>query len=106
MFGKHPLTPWILLTGILIILGLIATTDIANPVIRFIHNETGNGWQFMLCILFATLGFRIAYLLLNGICNFYSDRFDARDRQRDKNNHSKGGETPSTSLVRSSTVNS
>ena len=106
MFGKHALTPWILLTGILITLVLIATTNISNPVIRFLHNETGSVWQFMLCILFTFLGFRVAYQLLNGICNYYSDRFDARDRQRDKNIHSKGGETPSTSFVRSSTVKS
>lgn len=82
MFGKHTLTPWILLTGILMTLWLIATTDIFDPVIRFLHNETGSGWQFMLCILFAALGFLIAHLLLDGICNFYSDRFDARDRQQ------------------------
>lgn len=78
MFGKHALTPWILLTGIIAMLACITMTDLMQPLIGFIHNEQGSAWQMALCIFFSILGFRVAYKLLYGICNFYSDKFDAR----------------------------
>lgn len=79
-------TPWFMLGGILSVLLLIAVTDLMDPVIRFIHNDQGTSWQLIVCALVGILGFRIAYLLLNIICNYYSNLFDER---LDKGNQSK-----------------
>ncbi len=83
MHDKHHLTPWMMLAGIFILLGMIAGTDILSPVMRFVHSDQGSAWQLALCVLVAVLALRLAYVLLNIICRYYSDLFDERARQQD-----------------------
>ena len=83
MLDKQRLTPWMMLAGIVIFLGVIAGTDIFSPVMRFVHSDRGSTWQLALCVLVAVLALRLAYVLLNIICRYYSGLFDERDRQQD-----------------------
>ncbi len=83
MLNKHHLTPWLMLAGISILLGMIAGTDIFAPIMRFVHSDQGNIWQLALCVLVAVLGLRLAYVLLNTICRYYSGLFDERIKQQD-----------------------
>jgi prolipoprotein diacylglyceryltransferase len=78
MRNKKQLTPWLMLSGILAVLGIIAGTDIMDTVIRFIHTDQGSSYQLAATILVGILGFRLAYVLLDTICSYYSDRFDER----------------------------
>ena len=83
MLNKNHLTPWLMLAGISILLGMIAGTDIFAPIMRFVHSDQGNIWQLALCVLVAVLGLRLAYVLLNTICRYYSGLFDERIKQQD-----------------------
>ncbi len=83
MLNKHHLTPWLMLAGIFILLGMIAGTDILVPVMRFVHSDQGNTWQLALCVLVAVLALRLAYVLLNTICRYYSGLFDERIKKQD-----------------------
>jgi len=83
MLNKNHLTPWLMLAGISILLGMIAGTDIFAPIMRFVHSDQGNTWQLALCVLVAILGLRLAYVLLNTICRYYSGLFDERIKQQD-----------------------
>ncbi len=78
MDNRQHLTPWLFLAGILMVLAVIAGTDLLNPVIRFIHSDQGGYWQLGLCVLAGILGFRLAYVLLDSICRYYAARFDER----------------------------
>ncbi len=83
MLNKHNLTPWLMLAGLSILLGMIAGTDILTPIMRFVHSDQGNTWQLSLCVLVAVLALRLAYVLLNTICRYYSGLFDERIKQQD-----------------------
>jgi len=83
MPNKHHMTPWLMLAGIFILLGMIAGTDIFAPVMRFVHSDQGDPWQLALCVLVAVLALRLAYVLLNTICRYYSGLFNERIRQQD-----------------------
>ena len=83
MLNKHHLTPWLMLAGIFILLGIIAGTNILAPVMRFVHSDQGNIWQLALCVFVAVLALRLAYVLLNTICRYYSGLFDERIKQQD-----------------------
>ena len=78
MLNKQNLTPWVMLTGICIVLGIIAGTSFLDPVMRFVHSDKGGFWQLALCVVVAVLGLRLAYMLLNIICRYYSGLFDER----------------------------
>ncbi len=83
MLNKHHITPWLMLAGIVILLGMIAGTDILAPVMHFVHSDQGNTWQLALCVLVAVLALRLAYVLLNTICRYYSGLFDERIKHQD-----------------------
>lgn len=78
MRKKNHFIPWLMLSGLLALFVVIAGTDIMNPVIRFIHSDQGNSYQLIATILIGILGLRLAYILLDVICGYYSDRFDDR----------------------------
>ncbi len=67
-----------MLTGICIVLTIIAATPLLDPVMRYVHSDKGGFWQLALCVLVAVLGLRLAYMLLNTICRYYSGLFDER----------------------------
>ncbi len=70
-------TPWLLLAGISAVLILIAKTDIFKPTIQFIQADQMNSWQMIVCLIFSIVGFRLTFTLLNRICKYYSNQFEA-----------------------------
>jgi uncharacterized membrane protein len=85
MQKKKQLIPWLMLGGILGLLGIVAETNIMDPVIRFIHSDQGSSWQLIATVLAGILGLRLAYVLLDTICGYYSERFDERINRADQN---------------------
>ena len=67
-----------LLIGILTVLVLIAKTDLMDPVMKFIlATDQGTPLQLIGCVVAAALGFRLAYVLLNIVGEYYSTELDA-----------------------------
>lgn len=85
MQKKNHYIPWLMLSGLLALFAVIAGTDIMNPVIRFIHTDQGSGYQLIATIFIGILGLRLAYVLLDLICGYYSDRFDDRINRENQN---------------------
>lgn len=70
------LTPIAVLIGIFGSMGLMAGSNVFDPLIRFIHTGDITPTQAILCLLF-TVGAFAAYLyLLNLICSYFVPRID------------------------------
>jgi hypothetical protein len=81
-----------LLIGIMTTLVLIAQTDLMDPVMKFIlATDQGTPLQLIGCVIAAAVGFRIAYVLLNIVGEYYSGELDAIQQ---KKMSAQGGEQP------------
>ncbi len=94
MLDKRRLTPWLMLAGIIFVLGIISRTDLLNPVMHFIHSDQGTTWQLALCVAAAIAGLRAAYVLLNVICRYYSGLFDKRIMEQSRSREKINKEVP------------
>ncbi len=84
------ITPVLVLLGIVGLCTLMATTNIFDPLIHFIHTGDITPVQAVICLLFTVGGF-VAYLyLLNLICSYFVPRMEAETQT---SGASKGGLT-------------
>ncbi|MFT5702231.1 MAG: hypothetical protein ACI8ZB_005145 [Desulforhopalus sp.] len=84
------ITPVLVLLGIIGICTLMATTNLFDPLIHFIHTGDITPVQAVICLLF-TAGAFVAYLyLLNLICSYFVPRIEAETQT---SGASKGGLT-------------
>jgi vancomycin permeability regulator SanA len=72
-----------LLLGIIATLFIIARTDILTPIMQFIlATDQGTPLQLAGCVLGAAAGFRIIYILLDMVGNYYSRQLDAIQEEK------------------------
>ncbi len=74
--------PLAVLSGILGTIAVMAGTNILNPLIRFIHNDTITPMESLLCILFTILGFAGCYLALTILCTYFVPKIKSNDKHR------------------------
>ncbi len=73
----------LLLLAIITALVLLATTDLMAPTMRFIlATDQGTPLQIAGCIVAAILGFRLIYLLLNMVGQYYAGQLEAIEREK------------------------
>ncbi len=70
------LAPIAVLAGILGSMGLMAGSNLFDPLIRFIHTGEITPMQAVLCLLFTVGGFAAYLYLLNLICSYFVPRID------------------------------
>jgi len=70
------LTPVLVLLGIVGICGLMATTTLFDPLIRFIHTGVITPMQAASCLLFTIGGFAVSFYLLNLVCSYFVPRIE------------------------------
>ena len=71
------ITPILVLLGIIGICSLMATTNLFDPLIHFIHTGEITPAQAVMCLLFTVGGFAAYLYLLNLICSYFVPRIDA-----------------------------
>ena len=71
------ITPVLVLLGIVGLCTLMATTNLFDPLIQFIHNGEITPVQAAMCLLFTVGGFAAYFYLLNLICSYFVPRIDA-----------------------------
>lgn len=69
-------TPLLILSGIVGLCGLMATTELFSPLIHFIHTGEITPVQAVFCLLFTVGGFALYLYLLNLICSYFVPRMD------------------------------
>ncbi len=84
------LTPIAVLAGILGIMGLMAGSNIFDPLIHFIHTGDITPIQAIFCLLFTVGGFAAYLYLLNLICSYFVPRIE---KNAQSSGASKGGLT-------------
>jgi len=83
MKNPNRLTILFLLIAILTALVLIATTDLMAPVMRFIlATDQGTPLQLIACIIAAIFCFRVVYVLLDMVGNYYAGQLDAIEKEK------------------------
>ncbi len=70
------ITPVLVLLGIVGICILMATTNLFDPLIHFIHTGVITPEQAVVCLLFIVGGFAAYFYLLNLICSYFVPRID------------------------------
>ncbi len=70
------LTPITILIGIVGSVGLMAGSNIFDPLIQFIHTGDITPTQAVFCLLFTVGGFAAYFYLLNLICSYFVPRID------------------------------
>jgi len=71
-------TPIAVLVGIFGSMGLMAGSNIFDPLIHFIHTGEITPMQAVLCLLFTVGGFAAYLYLLNLICSYFVPRMDSK----------------------------
>lgn len=71
------ITPVLVLLGIVGICALMATTNLFDPLIHFIHTGDITPLQAVICLLFTVGGFAAYLYLLNLICSYFVPRIEA-----------------------------
>lgn len=84
------ITPVLVLLGIIGICTLMATTNLFDPLIHFIHTGDITPVQAGICLLFTVGGFAAYLYLLNLICSYFVPRIEAETQT---SGASKGGLT-------------
>lgn len=84
------ITPVLVLLGIIGICTLMATTNLFDPLIHFIHTGDITPVQAVICLLFTIGGFAAYLYLLNLICSYFVPRIEAETQA---SGASKGGLT-------------
>ena len=74
--NKTILTPILILTGILGIMAVMASTSLFTPVVTFIHTGSITPSQALACLLFTIFGFAAAFYFLNSLCRYFVPRID------------------------------
>ena len=83
MKKPNQLTILFLFLSFMTALFLIARTDLLNPFMQFIlTTDQGTPVQLTGCILAAIAGFRIIYVLLDMVGNYYSHQLDAIQEEK------------------------
>ena len=72
--NKTVLTPILILTGILGIMAVMASTHLFTPVVAFIHNDFITPSQALACLLLTVFGFAAAFYFLNSLCHYFVPR--------------------------------
>ncbi len=68
------LTPILVLSGIVLCCSLMATTNIFDSLVLFIHTGEITVLQALACLLFTAGGFGASIYLLNLICGYFVPR--------------------------------
>lgn len=84
------ITPVLVLLGIVGICTLMATTNVFDPLIQFIHTGDITPVQAAMCLLFTVGGFTAYFYLLNLICGYFVPRIDT---EAESSNTNQGGLT-------------
>lgn len=84
------ITPVLVLLGIVGLCTLMATTNLFDPLIHFIHTGDITPVQAVICLLFTVGGFTAYLYLLNLICSYFVPRIEAETQTSGAN---KGGLT-------------
>ena len=84
------ITPVLVLLGIIGICTLMATTNLFDPLIHFIHTGDITPVQAVICLLFTIGGFAAYLYLLHLICSYFVPRIEA---EAQTSGASKGGLT-------------
>ncbi len=79
------ITPVLVLLGIVGLCTLMATTNLFDPLIHFVHSGDITPVQAVMCLLFTVGGFAAYYYLLNLICSYFVPRIDAEAESSSKN---------------------
>ena len=70
-------TPILILTGMLGIMAVMASTHLFTPVVTFIHTGSITPFQALACLLFTIFGFSAAFYFLNSLCRYFVPRIEA-----------------------------
>lgn len=81
--NKTILTPILILTGILGIMAVMASTHLFTPVVAFIHNDFITPSQALACLLFTVFGFAATFYFLNSLCHYFVPRIEAGLKDKD-----------------------
>ena len=84
------ITPVLVLLGIVGLCTLMATTNLFDPLIQFIHTGDITPVQAVICLLFTIGGFAAYFYLLNLICSYFVPRMDTK---AESNSANQGGLT-------------
>ena len=84
------IAPVLVLLGIVGLCTLMATTNLFDPLIHFIHTGDITPVQAVICLLFTVGGFAAYLYLLNLICSYFVPRIEAETQTSSAN---KGGLT-------------
>jgi hypothetical protein len=78
MMRRTFITPLLVLSGIVGLCCLMATTTLFDPLVHFIHTGVITPVQAVLCILFTVGGFAAYFYLLNLVCSYFVPRIEAK----------------------------
>ncbi len=78
--NRTVLTPLLVLMGIIAICALMASTNIFDPLIQFIHTGVITPLQAAACLVFTVAGFAASFHLLNLICSYFVPRIEAQHK--------------------------
>ncbi len=79
------ITPALVLSGIIGLCVLMATTKLFDPLIVFIHTGVISPSQAVFCLVFTIGGFAAYFYLLNLICSYFVPRINAEDKPKRPN---------------------
>jgi len=79
------ITPLLVLLGIVGLCTLMATTNLFDPLIHFIHTGDITPVQAVMCLFFTVGGFVAYFYLLNLICSYFVPRIDAESKSSSTN---------------------
>ena len=67
---------FLVLLGLVGVIGVMAETSLFDPVIRFVHTDTLSVRDALLCMVLTMAGFLLCYRLLNVLCTYFVPRIE------------------------------